>query len=68
MSVEVDPLLRAMAPPANETPAQRAVREAKEEDARLVSARIDEEIGKDNQPKKTPVKVILLGQEGSGAF
>ncbi|KAI0288110.1 guanine nucleotide binding protein, alpha subunit [Russula brevipes] len=66
MSVDSDPLLRAMAPPENETPAQRAVREAKEEEARLVSARIDEELRKDNRPKKTPVKVILLGQEGSG--
>ena len=64
-----DPLLRALAPPMDETPAQRAVREAEEEKARLVSERIDEEIrrGRMSERGKTPVKVVLLGPERSGA-
>jgi guanine nucleotide-binding protein subunit alpha len=64
-----DPLLRALAPPADETPAQRAVREAEEEEARLVSERIDDEIrrGCMLERGKTPVKVVLLGPEWSGA-
>jgi len=64
-----DPLLRALAPPIDETPAQRAVREAEEERARLVSERIDEEIrrGRMLERGKMPVKVVLLGPERSGA-
>jgi guanine nucleotide-binding protein alpha-1 subunit len=62
-----DPLLRALAPPPDETPAQRAVREAREEEARLVSERIDDEIRKEaSLRRKTPVKVALLGH-GDGA-
>jgi len=63
-----DPLFLAWGPPANETCAQRAVREAEEKGARLVSERIDEEICKEKYRKKERlvVKVILLGQEGSG--
>jgi hypothetical protein len=68
-SEDLDPLFWAWGPPANETPAQRAVREAEEKDARLVSERIDEEIREERHQKlgKRPVKVILVGQEGSGA-
>jgi hypothetical protein len=64
-----DPLLRALAPPVDETPAQRTVREAEEEKARLVSERIDDEIrrGHMSERGKTPVKVVLLGPERSGA-
>ncbi|KAH9986756.1 G-protein alpha subunit-domain-containing protein [Russula compacta] len=63
-----DPLLRAMAPPADETPEQRAARLAEEDEARLVSERIDEDIRKEKQQQRRPPakKVILLGQEGSG--
>lgn len=62
-----DPLSEACAPPADETQAQRAAREAKEVEARRVSEKIDEQIKLENRHKKTPVKVLLLGQEGSGA-
>ncbi|KAI0256439.1 guanine nucleotide binding protein, alpha subunit [Lactifluus subvellereus] len=62
-----DPLSEAFAPPADETPAQRAAREAEEAEARRVSENIDEQIKLENKHKKTPVKVLLLGQEGSGA-
>jgi len=67
--VDPDPLSWAWAPPADETPAERAIREAEEKDARLVSERIDEEIRKERHHnlKGRPVKVILLGQEGNGA-
>ena len=66
-----DPLRRALAPPLDETPTQRAVREAEEEEARLVSERIDDEIRRDRVlrcQKTTPVKVVLLGSERSGAL
>jgi guanine nucleotide-binding protein alpha-1 subunit len=65
-----DPLLRALAPPPDETPAQRAVREAREQEARLVSERIDDEIRKEaSLRRKTPVKVALLGHgEGASGF
>jgi guanine nucleotide-binding protein alpha-1 subunit len=61
-----DPLSEAFAPPANESPMQRAAREAEEAEARRVSERIDEQIRLENQRKRTAVKVLLLGQEGSG--
>ncbi len=66
----VDPLARALAPPADETPDHRAVREAKETEARRVSERIDEQIRLEKQAnsrKKDPVKVLMLGQAESGA-
>jgi hypothetical protein len=68
-SVDSDPLFWAWAPPADETPAQRAVREAEEKDARLISERIDEEIRKEKHHslKGRSVKVILVGQEESSA-
>jgi guanine nucleotide-binding protein alpha-1 subunit len=67
--VPQDPLLRALVPPADETPEQRAAREAEEEEACLVSERIDDEIRREEsmRRKKMPVKVVLLGHEGSGA-
>lgn len=63
-----DPLSAACAPPVKETPKQRAAREAEEAEARRVSDRIDEQLMLENQRKNTSVKVLLLGQEGSGAF
>lgn len=66
-----DPLSRALEPPAGETSEQRAVREAKEADARRVSERIDEQIKSEKQAKsrgKGQVKVLLLGQVESGAL
>jgi hypothetical protein len=64
-----DPLLRALAPPADETPTQRARREAQEEEARLLSERIDEEIRRDRVIRRPhrPVKVVLLGPGSCGA-
>ena len=64
-----DPFLWAMAPPAFETPAQRAEREAEEEKARRKSELIDEQIQKAKLElrKRAPVKVLLLGQENCGA-
>jgi hypothetical protein len=67
----IDPLSRALQPPANETSEQRAVREAKEAEARRVSDRIDEQIKSEKQATsrgKTQVKVLLLGQAESGAL
>jgi hypothetical protein len=63
-----DPLSAACAPPVNETPKQRAAREAEEAEARRVSELIDEQLRLENQPKNPSVKVLLLGQEGSGEF
>jgi hypothetical protein len=63
-----DPLSAACAPPVNETPKQRVAREAKEAEARRVSERIDEQLRLENQRKNPSVKVLLLGQEGSGEF
>ncbi|KAI9457117.1 G-alpha-domain-containing protein [Lactarius psammicola] len=65
----LDPLTRALAPPVDETPEHRAVREAKETEARRVSERIDEQIKLEKQAnsrKKVPVKVLMLGQTESG--
>lgn len=63
-----DPLSRALEPPANETSEQRAVREAKEAEARRVSDRIDEQIKSEKQAGKAQVRVLLLGQAESGAL
>jgi guanine nucleotide-binding protein alpha-1 subunit len=67
---EQDPLTLAAAPPKDETPAQRMVREKAEMEARRVSDEIDEQIRKEKQAtkrRKRPVKVLLLGQSESGA-
>ncbi len=66
-----DPLSRALEPPANETSKERAVREAKEAEARRVSERIDEQIKSEKQAKsrsKAQVKVLMLGQAESGTL
>ncbi|KAH9164926.1 guanine nucleotide binding protein, alpha subunit, partial [Lactarius sanguifluus] len=65
----LDPLARALAPPEDETPEHRAMREAKETEARRVSERIDEQIRMEKQAnsrKKLTVKVLMLGQVESG--
>ena len=71
-STDSDPLARAMAPPKDETPEQRAVREQQEAEARRVSDMIDEQIKAEasamrKRHKKPPIKVLLLGQSESGA-
>lgn len=66
---DLDPLALAIAPPPNETPAQKASREAAEAAAAKVSESIDEaiKIDKAKQLKqKKLVKVLLLGQAESG--
>lgn len=65
----IDPLTRALSPPPKETSEQRTLREANEAEARRVSDRIDEQIKSEKQAnsrKKTPVKVLMLGQAESG--
>ncbi|KAG5654145.1 hypothetical protein H0H81_006856 [Sphagnurus paluster] len=64
-----DPLAAALLPPPNESPIQREIRLKAENDARNVSASIDEMIRQDrNQRKKarSDVNVLLLGQSESG--
>ena len=66
----LDPLAQALAPPAGETPEQRALRQTKETEARRVSERIDEQLRLEKQAnsrQKIPVKVLMLGQAESGA-
>lgn len=66
---EQDPLTLAAAPPKDETPAQRIVREKGEMEARRVSDAIDEQIKREKasvKRRKRPVKVLLLGQSESG--
>ncbi|KAJ4480909.1 guanine nucleotide binding protein, alpha subunit [Lentinula aciculospora] len=66
---DVDPLTLAIAPPPNETPAQRAERESAEAEALRISNEIDEQIRKEREnerKKKRPVKLLLLGQSESG--
>lgn len=66
-----DPLSRALDPPVNETSEQRAVREAKDAEARRVSDRIDEQLKSEKQANsrsKGQVKVLMLGQAESGAL
>ena len=63
-----DPLWIAIAPPPGETPEQRRVREAEEDEARRVSLRIDEVLKADKaaMKKRNKVKVLVLGQSESG--
>lgn len=67
--VEEDPLALAIAPPADETPAQRELRERREADARRISDEIDEQLRRERdleKKKKKPVKLLLLGQAEAG--
>lgn len=67
-----DPLARAMAPPSDETPEERATRQQAEEKARKVSEQIDKLLKRDgeklNSKNKHVVKVLLLGQSEVGRF
>ena len=64
-----DPLTRALAPPPNETPEDRAIRVKKEIEAQRVSDQIDETLKQERNAlkKRKVVKVLLLGQSESGA-
>ncbi|KAG2078461.1 G-alpha-domain-containing protein [Suillus decipiens] len=70
ISVE-DPLTLAIAPPKDETPQEREIREQAEIEARRTSEVIDEQIRQERaalKKKKKSVKVLLLGQSESGAL
>lgn len=60
-SKDIDPLTRAMAPPANETDQQRDIRLAKEREAKKISDEIDEELKRSAKKGPKPVKILLLG-------
>ncbi|KAI0644624.1 G-alpha-domain-containing protein [Trametes meyenii] len=64
-----DPLSRAIAPPQNETNAERWAREQREAQARRISEQIDEQIRAEKlamKKRKQPVRLLLLGQSESG--
>lgn len=67
-SFEEDPLTAALAPPPNETPAQRELRERAESEAKRVSDEIDAQLRREreSEKKRKPVKLLLLGQSESG--
>lgn len=61
---EDDPLTRAIAPPPNETSAERELRLAAEQEAKRVSDAIDEELNRQRTADKRnpkPIKILLLG-------
>ncbi|EGO03015.1 hypothetical protein SERLA73DRAFT_84941 [Serpula lacrymans var. lacrymans S7.3] len=66
---EDDPLALAIAPPPNESPEERQVRESAEAEATRINNEIDEQLRLEKvalRKKKRPVKVLLLGQSESG--
>ncbi|THH19159.1 hypothetical protein EW146_g1961 [Bondarzewia mesenterica] len=68
-SFEDDPLTAALAPPPNETPAEKEAREHAEAEAKRVSDEIDEQLKNERialKKRKPTVKVLLLGQSESG--
>ncbi|KAJ7756308.1 guanine nucleotide binding protein, alpha subunit [Mycena metata] len=67
-TLEEDPLAAALAPPPNETPAEREVRERAECEAKRVSDEIDAQLRREreSEKKRKPVKLLLLGQSESG--
>lgn len=69
LTLDVDPLALALAPPPDETEEQRLQRLQEEERARRVSEEIDEQLRKEGaalKKQKKPIKVLLLGQSESG--
>lgn len=67
-SSEEDPLTAALAPPPNEKPAEREARERAEAESKRVSDEIDAQLRREreNEKKRKPVKLLLLGQSESG--
>ncbi|KAG6861685.1 hypothetical protein C0995_013254 [Termitomyces sp. Mi166 len=63
-----DPLTKAMAPPPNESEAERQVRLAAEREAQKRSDAIDEELNRQriNEKKTKCIRILLLGQSESG--
>jgi hypothetical protein len=70
MPVPVDPFDELLRPSPDETPEQRAMRLAREEQARQVSAAIDATIKAERNArrKKRIVRLLLLGQSESGGY
>lgn len=69
LALEDDPLARAIAPPEDETPGQRAERLQAEAQAKAVSDAIDAQLAVERllmKKKERCVKVLLLGQSESG--
>lgn len=66
---EDDPLARAIAPPPDETPEARVLRERMQASAKKRSDEIDARLQAENAAKRKrgqPVKLLLLGQSESG--
>ena len=65
---EYDPLDEALKPPPDETEEDRVIRLAQEAEARRISHQIDESIKaeRQQQKKKSIVRLLLLGQSESG--
>ena len=66
-----DPLSRVLAPPPNETLADRDARLHAEAEAKRISDAIDEEIQQQQKAEKKtarPIKILLLGASGSDAY
>ena len=63
-----DPFEELLRPPADETPEERDVRLAREEEATRISQAIDASIKAEKQArkKKRIVRLLLLGQSESG--
>ena len=68
----VDPFAQITAPPEDETPEQRRIRERKEQEERRISDEIDEALKLEREELRTKrrnrLKVLLLGQSESGTF
>ncbi|KAF8651823.1 hypothetical protein AX16_004648 [Volvariella volvacea WC 439] len=66
--VSDDPLDEVLRPPPNESPGEREIRLAREEEARKISQAIDASIKAEKQArkKKRIVRLLLLGQSESG--
>ncbi|TFK44480.1 guanine nucleotide binding protein, alpha subunit [Crucibulum laeve] len=66
---KIDPLAAALAPPENETAAERLARERREEEAVQISKQIDTELKAAKaamKRKKKAISVLVLGQSLSG--
>lgn len=66
--LEYDPLDELLKPPPNETEEDRVIRMAQEAEAQRISHQIDESIKaeRQQQKKKSVVRLLLLGQSESG--
>ncbi|PCH39013.1 G-protein alpha subunit [Wolfiporia cocos MD-104 SS10] len=68
-STDDDPLAKALQPPPDESPDDRALRLQQQKEAQAVSHKIDERIQEDKKVfdrRKKAIKILLLGQAESG--